>query len=129
MTAHILITGGARGIGAAAANLLRNQGAKVVALSSQDGDLSDANAAPEIWARSLDQLDGHIDILINNAGIFDANPIEREQDAWLTCWNKTMQVNLTSTAQLSRLAILHWQSRGCAGRIINVASRARSPHL
>lgn len=124
MTAHILITGGTRGIGAAAANLLLKQGAKLVALGLQDGDLSDSDAAADIWTRSLDQLDGHIDVLINNAGIFDANPVDREQDAWLACWNKTMQVNLTSAAQLSRLAILHWQSRGCTGRIINVASRA-----
>ena len=35
-----------------------------------------------------------------------------------------MRVNLTSAAQLSRFAVLHWQERGFAGRLVHVASRA-----
>jgi NAD(P)-dependent dehydrogenase (short-subunit alcohol dehydrogenase family) len=35
-----------------------------------------------------------------------------------------MRVNLTASAELCRLAVLHWQARGCGGRIVNVASRA-----
>ena len=35
-----------------------------------------------------------------------------------------MRINLTASAELCRLAVLHWQSRGFAGRIVNIASRA-----
>jgi len=35
-----------------------------------------------------------------------------------------MQVNLTASAALSRLAVRHWQARGSGGRLVNVASRA-----
>lgn len=124
MTAHILITGASRGIGAAASAALLADGAKTVAFSSQDGDLSNPASATELWEKALGRLDGRIDVLINNAGIFEANPIDTEQDAWLACWNRTMQVNLTSAAQFCRLAILHWQHRTSGGRIINIASRA-----
>ena len=35
-----------------------------------------------------------------------------------------MRINLTASAELCRLAVLHWQSRGVGGRIVNIASRA-----
>ena len=35
-----------------------------------------------------------------------------------------MRINLTASAELCRLAVLHWQSTGRSGRIVNVASRA-----
>ena len=35
-----------------------------------------------------------------------------------------MRINLTASTELCRLAVLHWQERGVAGRIVNVASRA-----
>lgn len=124
MTQHILITGAGRGIGAAATAALSHAGAHVIALSSADGDLSDPANANRIWAESLSRLDGRIDVLINNAGIFEANPIARDGDEWLESWSRTMQVNLTAAAQLCRLAVLHWQERGSGGRIVNVASRA-----
>lgn len=124
MTANILITGGARGMGAAAAKALQLSGARVLALSSSDGDLADPAAPHALWAQSLERLDGRIDVLVNNAGIFEPNPIAADEDIWLAGWNRTMQVNLTSAAQLSRLAVRHWQDRAAGGRIINVASRA-----
>ena len=63
-------------------------------------------------------------MLINNAGVFEANPIEAESDAWVAGWERTMRVNLTAAAELCRLAILHWRERDQGGRIVNVASRA-----
>ena len=35
-----------------------------------------------------------------------------------------MRINLTASAELCRLAVLHWQARGVGGRIVNIASRA-----
>ena len=124
MTTHILITGASRGIGAAAADALAHQNHRIVALSSADGDLGIPDEPARLWAESLDRLDGRIDVLVNNAGVFEPNPIEAAGDVWLASWNRTLQVNLTASASLCRLAVLHWQQSGLGGRIVNVASRA-----
>ncbi len=124
MSTHILITGASRGIGAAIAETLTTDATKVVALSSADGDLSDPATPDRLWRASLDRLDGRIDVLINNAGVFEDNPLGDPDADWLANWNRTMQVNLTASAQLCRHAVLHWQERKSAGRIVNIASRA-----
>ena len=127
----ILLTGSSRGIGAAAASALRARGARVVGHASRTADadtlaadLSDSAAPRALWDAALGRAGGTIDVLVNNAGVFDANPIARDDDEWLAKWEHDMAVNLTSTAQLSRLAVRHWQARGCGGRIVHVASRA-----
>ena len=120
---NILLTGASRGIGAALHSALEARGARVAAFSSKDGDLSDAATAPALWQSALDRLGGHIDVLINNAGLFEATPLDASDDEWLAGWRRTMDVNLTSAAQLSRLAVRHFlESNG--GRIVNIASRA-----
>ena len=124
MSTHILITGASRGIGAAIADALATDATKIVALSSADGDLSDPSVPDRLWQASLDRLDGRIDVLINNAGIFEGNPLGGPNADWLANWNRTMQVNLTASAQLCRHAVLHWHERGAPGRIVNIASRA-----
>jgi 3-oxoacyl-[acyl-carrier protein] reductase len=121
---HILITGASRGIGAAIAAAFDPDTTLVVALSSKDGDLSDPDVPAKLWATSLGELGGRVDVLINNAGIFEANPLDAGDADWLANWNRTMQVNLTASAELCRLAVLHWQQSKSKGRIVNVASRA-----
>jgi len=124
MSIHILITGASRGIGAAIADALTTDVTKVVALSSADGDLADPDVPARLWAESLDRLDGRIDVLINNAGVFETNPIDKSDADWLAGWNRTLEVNLTASAQLCRLAVRHWQQGARGGRIVNIASRA-----
>ncbi|MBA3942277.1 MAG: 3-oxoacyl-ACP reductase [Sphingopyxis sp.] len=124
MQTHILITGASRGIGAAIAEALSLDGAKIVALSSADGDLSDPDVPGRLWQESLARLDGRIDVLVNNAGVFEANPLDGGDAEWLANWNRTLQINLTASADLCRRAVLHWQDRGSGGRIVNIASRA-----
>ena len=124
MKTHILITGASRGIGAAIADALTSDTTNVVALSSVDGDLADPAIPETLWQMSLDRLDSRIDVLVNNAGVFEANPIGASDADWLAGWNRTMQVNLTASAQLCRSAVRHWQDRGEGGRIVNIASRA-----
>lgn len=124
MTTHILITGASRGIGAAIAEALTTDATKIVALSSADGDLADPAAPGTLWQTSLDRLDGRIDVLINNAGIFEANPVDADDADWLAGWDRTMQVNLTASALFCRRAVQHWHGRQSGGRIVNIASRA-----
>lgn len=122
MTIHILITGATRGIGAAIMDRFAAEDVKLVGTGSVDGDLADPATPARLWASALARLDGRIDVLINNAGVFEANPIG--DDDWLAGWNRTMQINLTASAELCRAAVLHWQARGSGGRIVNIASRA-----
>lgn len=119
--ANILLTGGTRGIGAAIADRL--DGHHIVATGSADGDLADPATPARLWADALDRLDGGIDVLINNAGVFEAAPIDLPDADWMAAWNRTMQVNLTASAALCRLAVRHFQGRH-GGRIVNIASRA-----
>jgi 3-oxoacyl-[acyl-carrier protein] reductase len=121
---HIVVTGASRGIGAAIAAALSSEDTVIVALSSKDGDLNDPDIPGMLWERSLSELNGRIDILINNAGVFEANPIEAADGDWLESWNRTIQINLAASADLCRRAVLHWQQGGTGGRIINIASRA-----
>lgn len=125
---HILVTGASRGIGRAIAESLDPDRTAVAGQSTngEDGliasDFTQDRAAPRLWEQALERLDGRIDVLINNAGLFEPNPVA--DDGWLESWNRTMTINLTASAELCRLAVLHFQQRGKPGRIINVASRA-----
>jgi NAD(P)-dependent dehydrogenase (short-subunit alcohol dehydrogenase family) len=125
--AQILVTGTSRGIGRAIFEAL--EGHEVVGHSSRGGesevasDLSRPGAAQALWADALERLGGRIDVLVNNAGVFEAAPIGDPAEAWLGQWERTMRINLTAAAELCRLAVLHFRDRG-GGRIVNVASRA-----
>jgi len=129
MTIHILATGTSRGIGAAIAAAFAADDVHLIGHSTKGGegaiaaDLSDPEATRSLWWEAMNRLDGRIDVLVNNAGIFEAAPIDQTDDAWLSDWERTMRINLTASAELSRLAVLHFREKG-GGRIVNVASRA-----
>ena len=123
----ILLTGSSRGIGAATATALSQAGATVIGHGTRSGiaaDFDDPAGPDALWRATLDQAGGTIDVLVNNAGVFENNPLDGDDAAWLAGWERTMRVNLTASAQLCRLAVLHWQQRGVGGRIVNIASRA-----
>jgi 3-oxoacyl-[acyl-carrier protein] reductase len=128
---NILITGASRGIGAAAYALLKSTGHNVRGHSTRGsdeliaGDLADPSAPRNIWDTALDELGGEIDVLINNAGIYEAVPDNAPDDEWHAAWHRTLTINLQAAADLGRLAVSHFLDRGGGGgRIINIASRA-----
>ena len=75
-----------------------------------------------MWAGSC-ALASPIDVLVNNAGVFEPAPVEAGADEWRAAWERVMQINLFAPAELCRAAILDFRTRG-GGRIVNISSRA-----
>ena len=127
----VLVTGSSRGIGQAIAQALRERGATVIghATSAPDADMIAADLAEPVgpqmlWQEALERAGGRIDVLVNNAGIFAANPLDSSDIAWLDSWEDTLRINLTAAAQLSRFAVRHWLEQGSEGRLVHIGSRA-----
>lgn len=127
---NILITGASRGIGAAAYALLRQRGHRVVGHSTRGtddlvaGDLADPAQPRNIWDTALAELEGQIDVLVNNAGIYEGVADNATDEEWHAAWARTLAINLQAAADLSKLAVSHFLDLGIPGRIINIASRA-----
>ena len=131
---RVLVTGGSRGIGAAAVRLFAADGWQVIAnycgseeqaraLAAETGcllcraDVSDSDGRSALLAFADEALGG-IDVLVNNAGValfglFDALPKDEVQ--------KLYSVNLTGTVELCRL-FLPQMLRRKSGCIVNVSS-------
>jgi NAD(P)-dependent dehydrogenase (short-subunit alcohol dehydrogenase family) len=127
----ILVTGSSRGIGRAIADALRARGARVIGHASGPADedaipadLAEPPAPQILWEEALARAGGRIDCLVNNAGVFAANPLGASDIAWLDAWEDTLRINLTAAAQLSRFAVRHWLDSGAPGRLVHIASRA-----
>jgi len=126
---NILITGASRGIGAATFDLLGSTGHTIAGHSTAGrddliaADLTDPAGPRTLWEAALGRL-GHIDVLVNNAGIYEAVADDAADEQWHAAWARTLTVNLQAAADLSRLAIAHFRQRGSGGRIVNVSSRA-----
>ena len=127
-----VVTGGARGIGAATASLFRSEGARVE-IWDADGEHPAAEDDEGITCRTVDVSDtgsveaaleelisrtGVPDILVNNAGIISdgfASELSDED------WRRVIEVNLTGTFIPCRALIPHLRERGC-GTITNTSS-------
>ena len=138
----VLLTGASRGIGAATAEKLLKEGACVIGtynsgigaledlsqkyggeqLLPLKGDLGDMEAVEAFWQQALG-FKGHIDALVNNAGIAPVVDVDGSDSEWHQVWQQTLAVNLQAVADLCRRAILHFNTRG-GGSIVSVASRA-----
>ncbi|MDQ2817641.1 MAG: SDR family oxidoreductase [Candidatus Eremiobacteraeota bacterium] len=138
----VLLTGGSRGIGAAAVRALHEAGARVFFCYRQDEaearrlearlganvagrrcDIADPDALPPLVTECVDRF-GRIDVLVNNAAIFFDNPFDGDDySAWRALWQRTFAVNIFAAANLTWLVIRQMRAQG-GGRIINIASRA-----
>ena len=127
---NIFVTGTSRGIGRAIFDRLLAEGCQVVGHATRPAegmvaaDLDQPGAAEPLWEEARARLGGRIDVLVNNAGVFEAAPIELDHAEWTAAWERTMRINLTASAELCRLAVRRFQDAADGGRIVNVASRA-----
>ena len=93
----------------AARELAERVGPEHVHLSR--ADLTSVEQTESLWDDAV-AWQGHIDVLINNAGVYERCPIELELNEWLTGWDRTLRINLLSAAQLCRHAVPHFRGRG-----------------
>ena len=117
-----MVTGGAKGIGAATARMLERAGARVAVfdVDAADGfpvDVTSEPALKEAFSRAAEQFGG-VDILVNNAGRVARKPAT---DLPVDEWQAVVDVNLTATFLCSRVAHPYMKGRG-GGSIVNVAS-------
>ena len=136
----VLVTGASRGIGAAAARAFarvgdrvavhygarRDQALEVVASLPGEGhvvagaDLMDAGGVRRMVDEVAEAF-GALDVLVNNAGIFEPHPItDTSYYEWQESWRRTLGVNLVGAANVTWCAVQHM---GAGARIVNVASR------
>jgi 3-oxoacyl-[acyl-carrier protein] reductase len=138
----VLITGGSRGIGAETARRMAAAGGRVIinyrrseseadALVNEIGanataiqaDVADP-AALETMINEVVSRFGAIDVLVNNAAVFEYNPFDGDDfAAWQKGWRRTFDLNVFAAANAAWLAMRAMRRSG-GGKIINVASRA-----
>ena len=133
-----LITGGARGIGLGFAEAFVAEGAKVIiadinidrALEAAAAIGSDATAirldvtdlaSIDAAVADVDQRFGGIDILVNNAAIFDMAPIQGITES---SYDRVFDVNLKGPLFMMKAVSNVMIARGRGGKIINMASQA-----
>src|SRR3954453_22079694 len=140
-----IVTGSARGIGRATAELLSEQGAKVVindldaevAQQTADeiqgetvvygGDLTKGDAPDQLVKTAIDAW-GKIDIIVNNAGYTLDAPIHKMTDDW---WERMLAIHVTAPFKIIRAAAPHLrepakkereEGREVFRKIVNVSS-------
>jgi NAD(P)-dependent dehydrogenase (short-subunit alcohol dehydrogenase family) len=128
-----LVTGGGRGIGREAAQLLSAAGIRVMIAARSEGELKAVGldyvatdlGTPDGCAHAVSETEkrlGPIDVLVINHGIGSAHEkLVWEQDP--AVWRETMRVNLDAPFQLSRLTVGGMCKRGF-GRLVFTSSTA-----
>jgi 3-oxoacyl-[acyl-carrier protein] reductase len=112
-----VVTGGSRGIGAAVADLLEAEHARVVRVARSDGiDVTAPDAAERIAERAA----GPVDILVNNAGTSDIKPLDELTDE---DYYAAFELNVMAPMRLMRHFAPLMAERGW-GRIVNITSTA-----
>jgi len=138
----VLITGAARGIGRVIAQQFAENGAQVAlhfhsnreaaeatfdslvgtSHSLHQADITDAAEGRKLVEAVIRQHN-RLDILVNNAAIFEAHPIAQvSYEDWQAAWQRTLNTNLIGAANISFCTAQQMISQG-SGRIVNISSR------
>jgi len=138
----VLVTGSSRGIGREIARQFADRGARIVVHFHMDRkaaeqtlaelagnshliiqtDLSDAAAVCSLMEETVQEM-GKIDVLVNNAGVYEFHPVATTNfEDWQCSWEKTISTNLLGPAHLTFHAAHHMIKSG-GGKIINITSR------
>jgi 3-oxoacyl-[acyl-carrier protein] reductase len=137
-----LVTGASRGIGRAVAEHLAAAGMVVAAQYRRDraaaeellaglgagghvalaADVADPAQVERLVAQVVERF-GRIDVLVNNAGVYERHPVlDTGYAAWQEAWRRTLDTNLVGPANLVHAVAPHMVAAG-GGRIVNVTSR------
>jgi NAD(P)-dependent dehydrogenase (short-subunit alcohol dehydrogenase family) len=133
---HAIVTGGARGIGAAVSSMLSQLGARVTIMGRDKAvlekharsfensaaivcDVADAESVTEAFGKARERF-GDAQILVNNAGQAKS---EKFLDTTPDMWHRMLSVNLTSV-YLCTQQVLPAMLKAQRGRIVNIASTA-----
>jgi 3-hydroxybutyrate dehydrogenase len=115
---NVLVTGAARGIGAAIAERLAADGWNVHAVDIDDGDLSTREGNRAVIDAALERFDGSLDAVVANAGFQHVSPV---RDFPEEQWDRLQALLLTSPFLLAKYA---WDALAASadGRFLVVAS-------
>jgi NAD(P)-dependent dehydrogenase (short-subunit alcohol dehydrogenase family) len=144
----VLITGGSRGLGLVMARLLADEGARLTIVARDRAELEQARQdlaarGAEVLAFPCDVRDqreaqgaiertvaryGAIDVLINNAGVIQAGPLDHMQ---IADFENALATHLWGPLYTMLASVPHMRRQG-GGRIVNIASiggKVAVPHL
>ncbi len=139
---NILITGGSRGIGKAAAQAFAERGGRICINFNKNSraakavienlpgkghfaakaDIANPDSVRQLMEAVTDEFD-RLDVVVNNAGVYLPHPIaEMDYEEWQAAWKQTLDLNLTGMANVCYFAARHMMRHG-GGHIVNVSSR------
>lgn len=139
----VIVTGGGTGLGAGICEVFAQEGANVAVNYIVDeagvqkfvdslrerfggshmavyGDVTKGADMDAMIETVVDRY-GHLDIVVNNAGIWPTTPIEKMSDEE---WRKVIDVNLTGPFIVSKRVCLYYKKAGIRGRIVNIISKS-----
>lgn len=139
----VIVTGGGAGLGAGICEVFAQEGANIIvnyivdeagvlkfvdSLNERFGGTHSAAYADVTKSEDIDKMIdnavakyGHLDVIVNNAGIWPTTLIEDMPD---TEWRKVIDVNLTGPFLLSKRACVYYKKAGIRGRVVNITSKS-----
>lgn len=138
-----IVTGGSTGLGAGICEVLAEEGMNIIVnyifepeasdafaktLSEKTGtkcvamygDISKADDIDKIFSDAEKEF-GHVDVLVNNAGIWPTTMVEEMPDDE---WKKVIDINLNGTYLFSKRAIMHFLKHNVEGHVVNISSKS-----